>query len=79
MEKIMLQLDLSGLACPMPIIKLKKLLAENPELVEWFEVQVSDPGALRDIPAYCRQQGLAYRLQQEAPVIKFHLRRVQSV
>lgn len=73
----MLQLNLSGLACPMPIIKIKKFLAEHPDLVESFEVHASDPGALKDIPAYCRQQGLACRLQEETPVIKFHIQRVE--
>lgn len=51
-------LDLSGLACPMPIIKLKKYLAQNADNLQPFNLMVTDEGALKDIPAFCQQQGL---------------------
>ncbi|GEM_PF-6227299 len=53
-------LDVSALPCPMPIIKLKQ------KLTQWhcegvtgqIRLLVSDKGALKDIPAFCQQQGL---------------------
>ncbi|MDG6778462.1 sulfurtransferase TusA family protein [Thiomicrorhabdus sp. zzn3] len=72
----MQKLDFSGLACPMPVIKLKKFLAQNPDLIDAFEMSVSDQGALRDIPAFCAQQNLHCVLKEQAgSVIRFEIQR----
>lgn len=55
-------LDLCGLACPMPIIKLKKHLAQNANHLEPFNLIVTDAGALKDIPAFCQQQNITCEL-----------------
>lgn len=55
-------LNLSGLACPMPIIRLKKYLAHNSSHLEPFNLIVTDSGALKDIPAFCQQQNLTCEL-----------------
>lgn len=63
-ELSLLWLDLTGLACPMPIIKLKKFLAENFQkgsqnrLENNLYVVFTDKGGLKDIPAFCQQAGL---------------------
>lgn len=67
----MYQLDLRGLGCPMPLLKLKKYLAETADSNAPFEVQVSDRGALKDIPAFCAHKGLAFELVCETPQIVF--------
>ncbi|GKT11708.1 MAG: tRNA 2-thiouridine synthesizing protein A [Thiomicrorhabdus sp.] len=64
-------IDTKGLACPMPIIKLKKSLAENPELDNLFYIESTDKGGLQDIPAFCQQQCLVYELLEEQPCIIF--------
>lgn len=49
-------LDAKGLACPMPIVRTKKAidkLASGAVL----EVQVTDKGALADIPAWAQAGG----------------------
>ncbi len=49
-------LDVRGLLCPMPVIRTQarvNQLAPGEEL----EILVTDPGALRDIPAWCRVHG----------------------
>lgn len=75
----MQKLDFSGLACPMPVIKLKKFLAQNPGLMDAFEVSVSDQGALKDVPAFCSQQNLHCVLKEQADsVIRFEIQR-QSI
>jgi tRNA 2-thiouridine synthesizing protein A len=43
-------LDVSGLPCPMPLVKLKKYLSQNPN-VERVTLIATDKGALKDIPA----------------------------
>lgn len=49
-------LDARGLLCPMPVIKTQnqaRTLAPGDTL----EVIATDPGALNDIPAWCRVNG----------------------
>ncbi len=67
----MTTLDFTGLACPMPVIKLKKYLAQNRQQSAEVIVQLSDRGGLRDIPAFCKQQNLKCELVQENDLIVF--------
>jgi tRNA 2-thiouridine synthesizing protein A len=52
----MLLLDLSGLNCPLPILKTKKFLSE---LNSGTEVQISttDPASLHDLQNFCQKTG----------------------
>lgn len=50
------RLDARRLICPMPVIRTQEFirgLAAGDE----FEVLATDPGALHDIPAWCRVHG----------------------
>ncbi len=49
-------LDARHLICPMPVIKTQQAVDEllNGQILE---VQCTDPGALVDIPAWCRIHG----------------------
>ncbi|NCN43650.1 MAG: hypothetical protein CO158_06565 [Piscirickettsiaceae bacterium CG_4_9_14_3_um_filter_43_564] len=60
-------LDAKNLPCPLPLVKLKKALSEVDLLCQSIELQVSDKAALRDIPAFCSQQGLACQLLIDSP------------
>lgn len=49
-------LDARGLLCPMPVIKTQnRLKSMGPG--EQLNVICTDPGALHDIPAWCRVHG----------------------
>lgn len=49
-------LDARYLLCPMPVIRTQNRIAElTPG--DTLEVQATDPGALHDIPAWCRVHG----------------------
>lgn len=49
-------LNARGLLCPMPVIRVQnRVLALAPGDV--LEVACTDPGALNDIPAWCRING----------------------
>ncbi|MFC3626581.1 sulfurtransferase TusA family protein [Vogesella amnigena] len=50
------QLDLSGLNCPLPILRSKKALASM-ETGQVLSVIATDPGAPKDFEAFCRQTG----------------------
>jgi tRNA 2-thiouridine synthesizing protein A len=49
-------LDLKGLLCPMPIIKMAKAI-KDVQVGETIEAFATDPGVMADIPAWCRTTG----------------------
>jgi tRNA 2-thiouridine synthesizing protein A len=49
-------LDLKGLLCPLPIVKMAKAIKEI-EVGQLLEAYATDPGVMADIPAWCRTTG----------------------
>jgi len=49
-------IDTQGLLCPMPVIRAQDKVEEL-QPGDQLEVLSSDPGALNDIPAWCRING----------------------
>ncbi len=49
-------LDTKGMNCPIPILKAKKALVDVPA-GEILEIVATDPGAVADFEAFCRQTG----------------------
>ncbi len=50
------EIDARGRPCPLPVIDLAKAMAAVP-LGHEVVVLADDPGALADIPAWCRMRG----------------------
>ena len=50
------ELDTRGLKCPLPILRCKKGLAEL-EPGQVLKVYATDPGAIKDFQAFCKQTG----------------------
>ncbi len=50
------KLDARNTLCPMPVIKTQNKIAEL-QAGDTLEVSCTDPGALSDIPAWCRING----------------------
>ncbi len=50
------QLDLTGLLCPLPVLKARKALLAM-ESGEVLEVKASDPMSAIDMPHFCAEQG----------------------
>lgn len=72
------EVDAQHLACPMPLLKARQAMNRLPEN-ELLHVMASDPGALRDIPAWLRQAGHQLVHQsEEAGVLHFWIRRQQG-
>lgn len=68
-------LDVKGLNCPLPILRTKKALAEM-ETGQVLRVQATDPGSLKDFPAFAKQTGNELVEQQEVNrVFEFYLKR----
>ena len=69
-------LDLKGLACPMPVVKVSKGIKEV-ELGEVIEAQTTDPGSLTDFPAWAKTSGNEIvKTDQEEKLIKFFIKRL---
>jgi tRNA 2-thiouridine synthesizing protein A len=50
------EVDASGLACPMPIVKTKKALS-GMNVGQVLKVKSTDPGSLTDLPLFAEQMG----------------------
>jgi len=59
------KLDCKGLSCPMPIIKLSKVVKKM-KSGEILEMQGTDPGSKTDVPGWCNKTGNEFLEQKEA-------------
>jgi TusA-related sulfurtransferase len=51
--------DARGERCPLPVIRLARVVGADPEL-RAVTVLATDPAAAHDIPAWCRMRGHRY-------------------
>jgi TusA-related sulfurtransferase len=73
-DKIM---DLKGLPCPQPVIKVSKGIKEI-QVGQILEAITTDPGALSDFPAWARTSGNEIlKTDQEGGLIKFTIKRIK--
>jgi tRNA 2-thiouridine synthesizing protein A len=71
-DKVM---DLKGLACPMPVVKVSKGIKEV-EIGQVIEAVTTDPGSLADFPAWAKTTGNEIlKTEQKEGVIKFYIKR----
>jgi TusA-related sulfurtransferase len=71
-DKVM---DLKGMPCPMPVVKVSKGIKEI-EIGQVIEALTTDPGALADFPAWARTSGNEIlKTDQDGDVIKFYIKR----
>ena len=71
-DKVM---DLKGLPCPMPVVKVSKGIQEI-EVGQVLEAVTTDPGSLADFPAWARTSGNEIvETDQEGEEIKFYIKR----
>lgn len=66
-----LEVDASGLNCPLPILRAKKALAQL-QSGQILRVVTTDTHAVRDFQAFARQTGNELLLQQEHPDKAIH-------
>lgn len=69
-------LDLKGLACPMPVVKVSKGIKEV-DVNQVIAAVTTDPGSLTDFPAWARTNGheILDTVQSENE-ITFYIKRV---
>jgi tRNA 2-thiouridine synthesizing protein A len=73
--KVVKVLDLKGLACPMPVVKVSKGIKEV-AIGDIVEAQTTDPGSLTDFPAWAKTSGNEIvKTDQQEKLIKFYIKR----
>lgn len=73
-DKVM---DLKGLPCPMPVVKVSKGIKDI-QVGQVIEALITDRGALADIPAWARTSGNEIlKTEQGEGVIKFYIKRLK--
>ena len=69
-------LDLKGLPCPMPVVKISKGIKEV-EVGQVVEAVTSDPGSLADFPAWAKTSGNEIlKTDQDNGEITFFIKRL---
>jgi len=52
----LIELDTRGLLCPLPVLKLRKLI-KNTKQKNKIKLMTDDPAAIVDVPHFCNEQG----------------------
>jgi len=72
-----LKLNLEGLLCPIPVVKVSKAVKDLP-IGGVLEATATDPGVLADIPAWARTTGNeVIKIEREGKLVRFLLRRLK--
>ncbi len=72
-----LVLDLKGLMCPLPVVKVSKAIKDVP-VGGLIEATATDPGVLADIPAWTKSTGHEMvKTERDGKNIKFWVRRLK--
>jgi tRNA 2-thiouridine synthesizing protein A len=73
--KVEKTMDLKGMPCPMPVVKVSKGIKEV-EVGQVIEAISTDPGSLADFPAWARTSGNEIlKTDQDGDTIKFYIKR----
>ena len=67
--------DARGLNCPLPVLKLRKILKGLPPGAE-VELLATERAALRDVPAFCRAHGHQFESFDEPEALRFAVRNI---
>ncbi len=72
-----LKLNLEGLLCPIPIVKVSQAI-KNMEVGKVLEATATDPGVLADIPAWTKSTGNELlSIERDGKLIRFLIKRVK--
>ena len=75
--KASVKLNLEGLMCPMPVVKISKAIKDAP-VGAVIEATATDPGVLIDIPAWARTSGnKVIKIEREGKIVHFFVRRLK--
>lgn len=71
-----LELNLQGLMCPLPVVKISQAI-KNVPVGGVIEATATDPGVMADIPAWAKSTGNEMlKVEKEGKVIRFWVKRL---
>ena len=71
------KIDLSGLPCPMPVVKISKEI-KTVDVGQVVEAKTTDPGALTDFPAWAKTSGNEIiKVEEQSDGAVFYVKRVK--
>ncbi len=75
--KVSTALDLKGLVCPIPIVKVSQAIKQV-QVGDLIEAFATDPGVLGDIPAWCKTSGNEMvKMERVDKTFRFVVRRLK--
>ncbi len=75
--KVDLKLDLKGLLCPLPIVKLSQAVKDLP-VGAVIEGIATDPGVMADVPAWAKSTGQELiSIEQQGKEYRFLIKKVK--
>jgi len=75
--KVDLKLDLKGLLCPLPIVKLSQAMKDLP-IGAVVEGIATDPGVMADVPAWAKSTGQELiSIEQQGKEYRFLIKKVK--
>ncbi len=76
-NKVDLELDLKGLLCPLPMVRVSQNISKVP-VGGILKATATDPGSLADIPSWARSTGNEIlKTNREGADIIFYIKRVK--
>lgn len=72
-ESLWQEVDLRGLRCPLPVLRLARLARSMPSGTALL-VRASDPVAAQDVPAFAQGRGWRIERQETTPELRLWLR-----
>ena len=75
--KVDVKMDLKGLACPLPVVKVSQQL-QTMKVGEVLEAETTDPGAHADFPAWAKSSGneIVQTVKEEKSA-KFYIKKLK--
>ncbi len=72
-----LELNLQGLMCPLPVVKISQAI-KNVPVGGVIEATATDPGVMADIPAWAKSTGNEMlKVEKEGKIIRFWVKRLK--
>jgi tRNA 2-thiouridine synthesizing protein A len=76
-NEVTMTLNLEGLLCPIPVVKVAKAMKDLP-VGGVLEATATDPGVLADIPAWARTTGNeVIKIEREGKLVRFLVRKLK--
>ena len=75
--KVDVTMDLKGMKCPLPIVKVSKKVKDEMQVGQILVAETTDPGAHADFPAWAKTSGNEIVKIEKGDVSKFFIKKLK--